>query len=100
MARSTKTSPKAPTALCPSCHVGHLSNIRSTYTQWHEGELIVVPNVPAQTCDYCDELHFHPVVLERLQQLLWTDTGRQSSLGPPRPLHVAERKSIAPKPDL
>ena len=64
------TPSEASNTLCSSCHVGHLCEERTTYTQWHEGQLIVVPNVPSQVCDYCGETHFHPVVLERLQQLL------------------------------
>jgi len=67
------TSPETSTATCPSCHIGHLREELSTYTQWHEGQLIVVPNVPSQVCDYCGEVHFHPVVLERLHQLLWAE---------------------------
>jgi YgiT-type zinc finger domain-containing protein len=69
--------------LCPICHIGQMREAHVTYTQWHEGQLIVVPNVPAQVCDYCDETHYHPVVLERLNQLLWAEvkppaTGRPS----------------------
>jgi len=70
------TISKTSTAICPSCHIGHLCGAQSTYTQWHEGELIVVPNAPSQVCDYCGEIHFHPVVLERLHQLLWAKVGR------------------------
>ncbi len=67
--------------MCPTCRVGQMREAHATYTQWYEGELIVVPNVPAQVCDYCDEVHYHPVVLERLNQLLWaemkpSETGR------------------------
>jgi len=65
-------------SLCPICHVGYLRQEHSTYTQWHEGQLVVVPNVPAQVCDYCGEAHFHPVVVERLHQLLWADAGQQT----------------------
>jgi len=55
-----------------------LRDERSTYTQWHEGQLIVVPNMPAQVCDYCGETHFHPIVLERLHQLLWASADQQT----------------------
>jgi len=66
-------SPETLTDVCPTCHVGQMRKAHTTYTQWHEGQLIVVPNVPSQVCDYCDEVHYHPVVLERLNQLLWAD---------------------------
>jgi YgiT-type zinc finger domain-containing protein len=92
--------PQTPAALCSNCHVGHLSDMRSTYTQWHDGELIVVPNVPAQVCDYCGEIHFHPIVLERLQQLLWADTGRQGPLSSsPRPNRSLDHKPTVSKSD-
>lgn len=75
MTSSSETS----SSLCPACHVGRLGEVRSTYTQRHEGQLIIVPNVPAQVCDYCGETFFHPVVLERLNQLLLADTGQQTA---------------------
>lgn len=78
--------------LCPACHVGHLHDERGTYTQWYEGQLVVVPNVPAQVCDYCGETHFHPVVLERLQQLLWTDTGSKGNPASNTPRSRSQRK--------
>ena len=67
------TSSKPTRTLCSSCHVGHLREERITYTQQHEGQLIIVPNVPSLVCDYCGETSFHPIVLERLQQLLWAE---------------------------
>ncbi len=76
------TSPETSTVLCSSCHVGHLCEKYATYTQWHEGQLIIVPNVPSQVCDYCGEIHFHPVVLERLHQLLQAEA-RPSDNGAP-----------------
>jgi YgiT-type zinc finger domain-containing protein len=69
----TTTQSETVHVLCPSCHIGHLREERSTYTQWHEGQLVIVPNVPSQVCDYCGETSYHPVVLERLQQLLRAD---------------------------
>jgi len=83
------TPSETVTAPCPSCHVGHLREERSTYTQWHDGQLIIVPNVPSQVCDYCGETHFHPVVLERLHQLLWAEVGPPDNGSPvQRPVHT------------
>ena len=82
------TSSKTSIVLCSSCHVGHLREERTTYTQQHEGQLVIVPNVPSLVCDYCGETSFHPIVLERLQQLLWAE-GKPLGGGThdPRPVH-------------
>ena len=93
MTASTKKPSETISNLCPACHIGYLHDEHSTYTQWHEGQLIVVPQVPAQVCDYCGETHFHPVVLERLHQLLWADTGRRNNFSnPPQLTRVPNRK--------
>jgi YgiT-type zinc finger domain-containing protein len=82
MTLSQEASPGSTSTLCPICHVGHLREKRSTYTERYDGQLIVVPNVPVQVCDYCGETHYHPVVLERLHQLLLADTGQQRAGNP------------------
>ena len=82
------TLSKSSNLLCSSCHVGHLREEHTTYTQEHEGQLVIVPNVPSLVCDYCGEASFHPVVLERLQQLLWAE-GKSLGSGThgQRPVH-------------
>jgi len=87
MIAGSETSNKS---LCSACHVGYLREERTTYTHWYEGQLVVVPNVPSLVCDYCGETNFHPVVLERLQQLLWVegsspDGGRSTQRAHHRP---------------
>lgn len=76
-----ETPSETPPALCPNCHVGNLREKRTTYTEPHNGQLIVVPNVPSHVCDYCGEIFFHPVVLERLHQLLLADPGTRTTGG-------------------
>lgn len=88
---------KTPLQLCPACHIGHLREERSTYTHWHKEQLIVVPNVPAQVCDYCGETHFHPVVLERLRQLLSAEAGSKTREGLSRKSRPGRSPSRDPK---
>jgi YgiT-type zinc finger domain-containing protein len=99
---SSEISSEMSYKLCPNCHVGHLLEEHSTYTHWHEGQLVVVPSVPAQVCDYCGEIYFHPVVLERLHQLLWADTNQQTKRDPsrtPRPIRSLHRKTTTLRSD-
>jgi YgiT-type zinc finger domain-containing protein len=84
------TSSGALAGLCPTCHIGQMRETFATYTQWYEGQLIVAPNVPAQVCDYCDEIRYHPLVLERLNQLLWAE------VKPPESSKSAQRTANRP----
>lgn len=65
------------------CHVcgGQSIHTNTTYTQWIDGRLIVVENVPAWVCEQCGETVFDPDVVERLQALIWSDA---------RPVRVIE----------
>jgi YgiT-type zinc finger domain-containing protein len=44
-----------PESMCPVCHVGKLSEIKATFTQVVEGQVIVMANVSAFVCDVCGE---------------------------------------------
>jgi YgiT-type zinc finger domain-containing protein len=56
---------------CNVCH-GHVEIKLTTYTQWFEGRLIVVENVPAWVCTQCGETYYDPEVVERLQSVIWS----------------------------
>ena len=62
--------------ICPVCHFGKLSQNKITHTQIFEGQLIVIPNVPALVCDVCGETVLDNQILTRLSGLLGQD--RQS----------------------
>ena len=59
--------------ICRICHVGRVRQRLVTYTQWHSGQLVVVPNVLAWVCDYCGDKAIDSNVVEVLQRLLWAD---------------------------
>lgn len=61
------------TDICNVCH-GHVKHTTTTYTQEYEGRLIIVENVPAWVCEQCGETYFDPEVVERIQNLIWSNT--------------------------
>lgn len=58
----------APCLVC----TGKVEQQLINYTQWYEGQLIVIENVPAWVCMQCGETTFDPAVVERIQNLIWS----------------------------
>jgi len=54
---------------CSVCHSETVSKI-ITYTQWYEGKLIAVQNVPAEVCPTCGEEYFSPEVTDKIQKVI------------------------------
>lgn len=52
---------------CPNCHAGVLQQRTINYANWHAGVYVVVPNLPAWSCDLCALCQ---IDLEALQRLL------------------------------
>ncbi|MBZ0319116.1 MAG: type II toxin-antitoxin system MqsA family antitoxin [Anaerolineae bacterium] len=42
-------------------------------TQGVEGRLIVIENVPAWVCEQCGETFYDPDIVERIQNIVWSD---------------------------
>lgn len=57
---------------CNICQ-GKLEQQITTYTQWYQGQLIVIENVPAWVCEQCGETYYDPDVVERIQSTIWSD---------------------------
>lgn len=57
---------------CTACP-GELKQETVKYTQWYQGRLIVIENVPAWVCDNCGETYYDPEIVERIQTLIWSD---------------------------
>jgi YgiT-type zinc finger domain-containing protein len=53
---------------CPNCHVGNLHPKSVTYANWHVGQFVTAPNLPAWSCDVCAWCQIEP---EALHRLLW-----------------------------
>ena len=56
--------------MCPMCHVGKLREIKTTFTQVFEGQVIVLRNVSALVCDVCGERTMAHDILLSLSGLL------------------------------
>jgi YgiT-type zinc finger domain-containing protein len=59
-------------SVCNVCH-GQVKQTTITYTQWIDGRVIVVENVPAWRCEQCGETYFDPQIVAKLQALIWSN---------------------------
>ena len=58
---------------CPLCS-GEMEETTVTHPQEYKGRIIILENVPAEVCRQCGEVLLHPDVLERAQELVWSET--------------------------
>jgi YgiT-type zinc finger domain-containing protein len=63
-------APEEQRRVCPSCHIGYIRTQRISHVAWHEGQLIVIPNIQADICDFCGEVNVEDDQVWRLDQLL------------------------------
>ena len=57
---------------CPLCG-GELQAKMVTHPQEYEGRIIILENVPAEVCRQCGEVLIRPDVLEKMQQVVWSE---------------------------
>jgi HTH-type transcriptional regulator/antitoxin MqsA len=57
---------------CPLCG-GGLEDRRITHAQHYGERIIILENVPAEVCRQCGEVLLRPGVLERIQDLVWSE---------------------------
>ncbi len=57
---------------CPICG-GSLQAQTITHIQSYHGKVYVLENVSAEVCNQCGEVLLSPEVLERIQQLIWSN---------------------------
>jgi len=55
---------------CPNCHTGQLRLRTVNYGNWHAGQYVVVPNLPAWSCDVCALCQIDAEALQRLLPLI------------------------------
>jgi YgiT-type zinc finger domain-containing protein len=55
---------------CQNCHTGTLHPKSITYANWHAGQFITGPNMPAWQCDVCALCEVEAEALNRLLPLL------------------------------
>ena len=59
--------------ICNQCRIGRLHDIQVPYVRNYQGEILVIPNVPASICDICDEVEYDMAYMTRLLCLLDPD---------------------------
>ena len=57
---------------CPLCG-GGLEEKKITHAQQYKERIVILENVPAEVCHQCGEVLLRPGVLERLQDLVWSE---------------------------
>ncbi len=55
---------------CPNCRTGNLRRRTVNYANWHAGQYVVVPNLPAWSCDVCALCQIDADALQRLLPLI------------------------------
>ncbi|RMH00391.1 MAG: YgiT-type zinc finger protein [Chloroflexi bacterium] len=55
---------------CEQCRIGRYRSTCATYVQWHEGQIMVIPNAPAYHCDVCGHFFYDNGFLSKLNYLL------------------------------
>ncbi|MFH1150354.1 MAG: type II toxin-antitoxin system MqsA family antitoxin [Actinomycetota bacterium] len=58
---------------CPLCG-GELEPRVITHPQEYKGEIYIIENVPVEVCVQCNEVLLSPEILEKIQQLVWSET--------------------------
>ena len=77
---------------CESCHIGSWQPCRATFCHWHNGQFVIVPEVPAWRCDFCGDTYYDRDALSRLvllfgpepdsaQERKWHATGLEENGG-------------------
>jgi YgiT-type zinc finger domain-containing protein len=57
--------------ICALCQ-GRMTEQLVTYSQFINGQFVIVENVPALVCEQCGDRLYSPDVVERLQELIWS----------------------------
>lgn len=67
---------------CSFCG-GKLVKRMITHPQEYKGRIIILENVPADVCSQCGEVLLRPGVLERVQELVWSETAPKRTASVP-----------------
>jgi|BarGraNGADG00312_1021997.scaffolds.fasta_scaffold228832_1 YgiT-type zinc finger domain-containing protein len=57
---------------CPLCS-GELERKTVTHPQEYKGVIYIIENVPVEVCVQCGEVLLRPDVLEKIQELVWSE---------------------------
>lgn len=59
--------------VCKVCRVGRLSPDYVPYLHLWDGQIMVIPNVPALVCDTCQHTEHDPAFMDQIDQLIHKD---------------------------
>lgn len=75
------TNPSSPHRICLACHLGHTHHQSIAHVEWLDEQLVVVPDVGAEVCDFCGAVSLADDRLWRLNQLLRRGDNLQPTSG-------------------
>jgi hypothetical protein len=55
---------------CEHCRIGHSQQTAVPYIQWLNGQIVVMPDVPAASCDICGYMEYDAGFIQKLDHLL------------------------------
>lgn len=67
---------------CPLCG-GELQEKTITHPQEYKGKVVILENVPAEVCRQCGEVLLRPDVLERVQEVVWSEVAPKRTASVP-----------------
>lgn len=75
---------------CEFCRIGHYEDVVSPYIQWINGQIMVIPNAPAYSCDICGYMEYDFRFMQKLNHLLanLTDEETGATVAYQRPIMV------------
>ncbi len=79
---------------CEHCHIGHFQSTRVPYLQWHQGQIMVIPDAPAASCDICGRMEYDAVFLFKLDYLLdqLSTHAQNSETAPSHPILIEQAR--------
>lgn len=67
---------------CLSCHIGTVKQTRATFSQWLDGQLIMLPNCVAWKCDICSALQYDDATIRRVELVVGSQIQRHQHAHP------------------
>ncbi len=55
---------------CEHCRIGHIQSTLTPYIQWLDGQIMIIPNAPASSCDVCGYMEYDAIFIHKLNHLL------------------------------
>jgi YgiT-type zinc finger domain-containing protein len=81
--------------ICYQCHFGRTKKVTATYVATHNGMPLVVPDVPAYSCDVCGAMEYDADILRELHHLLRQHKAAERNGNAARPVQTPVWLTIA-----